>query len=534
MNQWVDLPALRAGVAGGGWRHSRRRIALSLWLLLAMLPGVQADDDLALAIDAAVEAHMPAAIADVQEWIRYRSVTDATDSYRDQKTALLRQIVRRAQELGLAARLVADGRAAIVDLGDLSDLDRAIGVLVHADVVPANDGAGWDAPPFAGERVGNLIYGRGAADDKGPIAATLHAMAIIQELGLPLGRGVRMIIGTSEENLRWDDMAAVAAEGLVPVEGWTADAAFPVINAEKSFINARVSFLSHADDAGIVALSGGLAPNSVPDTAAVRIRATADLVAMLRRFQPEFNARPAVADITLAETAEVVEVVATGKAAHGSRPDSGVNAITHLAVYLHDSGVLGAVSDSAAARALRFIATAIGLGTDGASLGIARKHDVMGSTTVNLGLVETDQDRVALHFNIRGPEGLPVADVTSALADAAGPFSGQVTLEVAKEPLYVDPAMELVRLLQQSYAAMTGKEPSLLAIGGTTYAKAYPGYVAFGMGFIGESGPVHAPNERLRIDHLQRGMRIYVDAMLRSAAPQRGQGASGNIRPLGG
>ena len=61
------------------------------------------------------------------------------------------------------------------------------------------------------------------------------------------------------------------------------------------------------------------------------------------------------------------------------------------------------------------------------------------------------------------------------------------------------------------------EQTKLLAIGGTTYAKAYPGYVGFGMSFPGKSGPIHAPNERLDLEHLRLGMRIYVDAMIRLA-----------------
>lgn len=46
----------------------------------------------------------------------------------------------------------------------------------HLDVVPASS-KGWRVPPFAGEQVGELIIGRGAADMKGAIAAMLSATA---------------------------------------------------------------------------------------------------------------------------------------------------------------------------------------------------------------------------------------------------------------------------------------------------------------------------------------------------------------------
>ncbi|RIA36737.1 succinyldiaminopimelate desuccinylase [Hephaestia caeni] len=45
----------------------------------------------------------------------------------------------------------------------------------HLDVVPP--GAGWSADPFAGEERGGLLYGRGAVDMKGAVAAFVAAAA---------------------------------------------------------------------------------------------------------------------------------------------------------------------------------------------------------------------------------------------------------------------------------------------------------------------------------------------------------------------
>src|SRR5262245_16622536 len=39
----------------------------------------------------------------------------------------------------------------------------------HTDVVPPGDETAWSKPPFAGEVVGGMLYGRGAVDMKGAI-----------------------------------------------------------------------------------------------------------------------------------------------------------------------------------------------------------------------------------------------------------------------------------------------------------------------------------------------------------------------------
>ena len=47
----------------------------------------------------------------------------------------------------------------------------------HLDVVPP--GEGWSSPPFTPERRAGLLYGRGAVDMKGSVAAMVAAMAKI-------------------------------------------------------------------------------------------------------------------------------------------------------------------------------------------------------------------------------------------------------------------------------------------------------------------------------------------------------------------
>src|SRR4249919_3454707 len=45
----------------------------------------------------------------------------------------------------------------------------------HVDVVPPGDPARWSHPPFAGDIAGGEIFGRGAADMKGGVAAAVAA-----------------------------------------------------------------------------------------------------------------------------------------------------------------------------------------------------------------------------------------------------------------------------------------------------------------------------------------------------------------------
>ena len=62
----------------------------------------------------------------------------------------------------------------------------------HLDVVPP--GNGWESDPFAPQVRGELLYGRGAVDMKGSIAAFVAAVA-----RLPLNRGTITLIITGDE-----------------------------------------------------------------------------------------------------------------------------------------------------------------------------------------------------------------------------------------------------------------------------------------------------------------------------------------------
>ena len=56
----------------------------------------------------------------------------------------------------------------------------------HCDIVPAGDESKWKYSPFSGEIHDGRIYGRGASDMKGGLAAAVCAIKLLQELGIGL------------------------------------------------------------------------------------------------------------------------------------------------------------------------------------------------------------------------------------------------------------------------------------------------------------------------------------------------------------
>ncbi len=79
----------------------------------------------------------------------------------------------------------------------------------HTDVVPAGDESQWTYPPFAADVVGDMLYGRGAADMKGSLAAMVVAAEDYVKAN-PNHQGTIALLITSDEE-------ATAKDGTVRV-----------------------------------------------------------------------------------------------------------------------------------------------------------------------------------------------------------------------------------------------------------------------------------------------------------------------------
>jgi succinyl-diaminopimelate desuccinylase len=81
----------------------------------------------------------------------------------------------------------------------------------HMDVVPADEG--WTVDPFAGELKNGKLYGRGAVDMKGSIAAFLGAAKVIRQMGLEPHFQMECCFCTDEEVGVYPGARYLAEEG---------------------------------------------------------------------------------------------------------------------------------------------------------------------------------------------------------------------------------------------------------------------------------------------------------------------------------
>ena len=71
--------------------------------------------------------------------------------------------------------------------------------MAHLDVVPVDDGAPWQHPPFGAEIHDGAIWGRGTLDDKGPLVAICEAVETLLEQDFTPAQDVWLSFGCNEE-----------------------------------------------------------------------------------------------------------------------------------------------------------------------------------------------------------------------------------------------------------------------------------------------------------------------------------------------
>ncbi|MDB5085021.1 MAG: dipeptidase PepV, partial [Bacilli bacterium] len=382
-----------------------------------------------------------------------------------------------------------------------------IAVLAHLDVVPA--GGGWTYPAFGAEIHEGKIYARGAIDDKGPGMAVFFALRMIKELDLPLNKRVRLIYGCHEENPVWHCMNYYFAHEPKPICGFTPDADFPLIYAEKGILS--ITLIYDRGEAAqqpqrkvkILSLKGGERENMVPDFAEAVLQPAADLsLQQLKEALQQASERLQIA-YSSSEEAAGFRISVQGVSAHGSLPHLGVNAVVRLCQLLSD---LAEVDEP-------WLKLLSAVDPNGESLGIACRDDVTGELTANLGVVSVLESAVDVLFNIRYPVDQTAEQISANLQQKLAGSGWKQTHFVDNPPLYVPTDSLIVKTLSRVYQEETGDTHELLTIGGGTYARAIPNAVAFGPLFPGQQELAHQKDEFFAVNDLLRVSAIYAKAI---------------------
>ena len=278
-----------------------------------------------------IAAHQEEIIAELQGFAQIRSVSRADLAqpgmpFGPECGNMLAHALNRAAEMGFTP-VNHEGYCGEAVLGDV---DNAIGVVAHLDVVPEGDK--WVYPPYAATRVeDDFLVGRGVSDNKGPAVMTLYLMKMFREMNYPLKHGIRLVFGVSEET-SMADMHYFSEHCKMPVVSLIPDAAYPVNYAQKGSMGAHVT-IPMGDD--IVSFYGGEADNMVPPHCRAILKQDVDTV------KSAFAAiGTSETDFLFSACDEGTMIQAVGKAAHAARPENGRSAIYMLANALKRSGLV--------------------------------------------------------------------------------------------------------------------------------------------------------------------------------------------------
>ena len=85
-------------------------------------------------------------------------------------------------------------------LGRIGNGRHHIAMDAHVDTVDVGNPANWTIDPFKGAMAGGIIYGRGACDMKGAMAALVYGGRIIKELGLEDDYTLTIVGSVQEED----------------------------------------------------------------------------------------------------------------------------------------------------------------------------------------------------------------------------------------------------------------------------------------------------------------------------------------------
>ena len=376
---------------------------------------------------------------------------------------------------------------------------QSFGMLGHLDIVPI--GVGWSKEPFGAEIVNGVMYGRGTGDDKGPTVCALTAMKLLKEAGFVPKKKIYLIAGCDEES-GMACMKYYKEHGPIPDFGFVPDAAFPVIYGEKGIMNVKIHGNTHSV---IQKLEAGERPNIVIGEAEVTVEGQP----MGDYFKFYLDTHDVKGHYH--STNEGTLYHFDGIFSHGSVPQEGINAAWHALNFIG-----GAYQDETAHKIANLIAD-----YRGKQLGIKKHGAHMGDLTVNLGIIHVHPDDFSMVLDIRYPQESKGDEVFNTIKQAVSDTGLNLSVEllVDKEPLFVDPKSELVTTLEKIYRKHSGdNDTPLLTMGGGTYARTLPNFVAFGAEFparpwIEGVGDAHQKDEGVEIEALVLATAIYAEAI---------------------
>ncbi len=449
------------------------------------------------------QKYLPEIIETISKSVQIKTVLDTPvegGPFGQGNKDCLEYVLGVAEKLGFRT-VNLDGYCGYAEIGEGDEL---VGIIGHLDVVP--EGEGWKVPAYSGALVDGEIWGRGTIDDKGPTIISMYVIKALMDEGFSFNRRVRIIFGCNEET------GSRCMEHYLEVDepityGVTPDSNFPVIFAEKSINNIFIA--GKGESKGKVKLTyldGGIVINAVPDVCKFILKASGcggslALDEAILKVSRKLASKGIKFNCAGKGGQAVFEV--KGKAAHGSVPHHGVNAVSFALDSLD-----GVVNDSF----VKFYNDCIGTCVHGEKLGCFAE-DEFGKIAVNVGLCHYENGDFSVKINSRLPFSTNHQKMIEQVKETIGDRA-EAELKSTSNGFKMDKDSKMIKALMNAYASVTGDyESQPICSAGGTYAREFNNCVAFGpeMNGYGEM-IIHEPNERISLKAIEAIFGIYYQA----------------------
>ena len=455
--------------------------------------------------------HKEDLLKDLFELLSVRSIlgTDITEEtpFGSGPREALDLILSFGERDGYKTKLV-ENKAGHIEVGQGDEL---FGILGHVDVVPVVE-ADWTSHPFKPEIRDGKIFARGSLDDKGPTMAAYYAVKLLDKLGVKWNKRVRVIIGSDEET-GFRCVEAYFKHEEQPASGFTPDAMFPLVYAEKAraTFDHKLKFVLEDGNYNykLVKFNGGQVLNMV--IASAKAELVGEVSDIKEKFENFLVQEKLDGEVTVEDT---IKLTLKGKAAHGSTPQYGINAATKLAEFLSTLGL-----DNNGKNFVNYIVEKLANDPFGEKLGIDYSDNEMGEATYNYGILDYDLEKKVgiVSTDCRHPMKFDL------VARLNGVKVDNIDIEVTstKEAHYVPKDDELVTTLMDVYRKHTGDTKNdAFVLGGGTYARCLKKGVAFGLLFPGKEDTMHQANEYLEVEDLLLATAIYAEGIYKLCCEQ--------------
>ncbi|MBQ8859610.1 MAG: M20/M25/M40 family metallo-hydrolase [Clostridia bacterium] len=455
-------------------------------------------------IDKLIEASTDQIAADTARLVNINSVQGAPEAgapFGKGPRAVLDTVLAMGREAGFAC---TDYGVGVVSVA-LKDAPPDLGIWLHGDVMPVGDG--WAFPPFSATAHGGCIIGRGAADNKGQLAAMFNLFKILRSLGVSLRYTPAIYVGSNEETGMRDmfgvegnpDAKGFLAVATPPKLSLVPDGSFPVGYGGKGGLN--LTLRSRTKLHGLTLTAG-------QDGSPERADAVFDR-ADLSGYLPNCTAR--------VEGGKTV-VSSSSLPRHGANPDPNGNMITQLCAALLDAELV----EEDDAYILDFCKR-ISKDVCGEALGIKTDHNIMGPLTVFAKRIDCTDGYCDLHLNIRYPLGITFEEIIERMTRAAEE-AGFCLQNAARgvDPYLRDAESGVVKILADVANGVNGGDRKPYSMSGATYAHCLPNAYVYGASanrppadFPAGKGGAHGIDEAVSLARLKIAMKIYARALLK-------------------